>query len=398
MNLLLETDRAAPDAGAAPDIAAGAITAFGVDLFAAVRSLPASDGANVVVSPASVAIALAMVEPGAVRAGSAALREVLRIDEPQAFHQSMNALEQHLEARQPEPANNAGEDLGELALRIANAAYLQRGYPFQQSYVDAVATSYGPVLNEADFSIDPDAVAREINEFVAAETRDRVTDLVGDGDLSHNTIIALVNALYLTASWLSVFTPGATRDGPFTLLGGKEIEVPLMYGFGDSSARGDRWVGATKSYVGRLTAQFILPDAGSFDDIVANPAGVFAEYEANRTSGAELIVPRFESRFHVDLPDALRSLGLGVLFDEDGQLLGIAHDKRLRLDRVIHETFVAVDEEGTEAAAATVVTAHVVSKPSIPPVRVVLDRPFLFRILDTQTGATLLLGQILDPS
>lgn len=398
VSLLSGADRIAAEASADPSVAGEAITAFGNDLFSAVRALPASDGLNVVVSPASVAIALAMLEPGAVDNGLDALDELLRIDDREVFHASMSALEQNLEARGPERAHNEGEDPGELTLSIANAAYFQAGYPFKQAYVDGVTSTYGPVLNEVDFSTDPDAIARRINDFVAAETKGRVTDLVPDGALSVDTVLALVNALYLKASWLSVFDVDATDDGTFTLFDGSETSVPLMHGFSDSSARGDQWVGATKSYVGGLGAQFILPDEGRFEEVAADLASVFADYEANRTSGAELVAPRFESRFHTDLPEPLRALGLSPLFDERGQLRGIAEDDRLVLDRAIHETFVAMDEEGTEAAAATVLTAVAVSGPVTPPVPVVLNRPFLFRIVDSQTGVTLLLGQVLQPN
>lgn len=398
VELLAGPAREAPTAAADPALAGEAITAFGTELFGAVRALPTSDGDNVILSPTSVAIALAMVEPGAVEAGGDALRSVLRIEDPAAFHASMNALEQDLEARVPDPAPDATGDPGELALHVADAAYLQHDFPFEQAYIDAVTTSYGPTLNAVDFTVDPDAVAHEINRFVAGETRDRITELVPDGALSVETVFALVNALYLKASWLHVFDADATADDTFTRLDGSEVTVPLMHGFGDSSARGDGWVAATKSYVGGLTAQFVLPDDGRFDEVAGDLAAVFAAYDADPASGAELVVPRFESRFHVDLPDALRALGLGPLFDRDGQLLGIAPDPRLRLDKAIHETFVAVDEEGTEAAAATVVTGFITSAPSTPPVPVVLDRPFLFRIVDTRTGATLFIGQVLDPS
>lgn len=398
VSLLSGADRISGEASGNPGVAGEAITAFGNDLFSAVRGLPDSDGQNVVVSPASVAIALAMLEPGAVDNGLDALDDLLRIDDRAAFHASMNALEQNLEARVPERAHNAGEDPGELTLSIANAAYLQAGYPFNRAFVDAVSSTYGPVLNEVDFSTNPDAVARQINDFIAEETKGRITDLVPDGALRTDTVLALVNALYLKASWLSVFDVSATKDGTFTLSDDSETSVPLMHGFSDSSARGDRWVGATKSYVGGLSAQFILPDEGRFDEVAADLAAVFTDYDANRTSGAELVLPRFQSRFHADLPEPLRALGLGPLFDERGQLRGIAEDDRLVLDQAIHETFLAMDEEGTEAAAATVLTGVAVSGPPKPPVAVVLDRPFLFRIADSETGATLLLGQIFNPT
>lgn len=397
LSLLAGADRAAVEASTDPGVAGDAITVFGNDLFSAVRELTDSDGQNVVVSPASVAIALAMLEPGAVDNGLEALHDLLRIDDRAMLHASMNALEQNLEARVPQPPRNEGEDPGELTLSIANAAYLQAGYPFNQPYVDAVTSTYGPVLNEVDFSTDPDAVARQINDFVAAETKGRITDLVPDGALDTHTVLALVNALYLKVSWLSVFDVSATKDGTFTLFDGTETSVRLMHGFSDSSAQGDGWVGATKSYVGGLSAQFILPDEGRFDEVAADLVTVFADYNANRTSGPELVLPKFKSRFHADLPEPLRALGLGPLFDETGQLRGIAEDDRLVLDQAIHETFVAMDEEGTEAAAATVLTAVAVSGPLEPPEAVVLDRPFLFRIFDSESGATLLLGQMIDP-
>jgi serpin B len=392
VELLSTAERVAPSGD--PSLAGAAITAFGTDLLRATRDL--GDGENVIVSPASVAIALAMLEPGAVDDAQTQLRDLLRITDPDAFHSSMNALEQDLEARTPGDFGT-DSDPGELTIGIANAAYLERDYPFEPAYLEAIGTNYGPVLEAVDFRTDPDAVAHEINRFVADATHDRITDLVGDGVLDPDTVLALVNALYLHASWVDVFPADGTEDGPFTLADGTEIQVPLMHGAGGSSAAGDGWIGATKPYVGGLTAQFILPDEGRFDEVADRLGDVFDEFDANRTGGAELVVPRFETNFHVELPDALRALGLTAPFEE-GHLLGIAPDRRLKVDQVIHQTFVAMDEAGTEAAAATIITVDAGSAPLADPVPVVLDRPFLFRILDDRTGATLFIGQVVDPS
>ncbi len=170
-----------------------------------------------------------------------------------------------------------------------------------------------------------------------------------------------------------------------------------MNGFGTSSASGDGWVGATKSYVGGLSAQFILPDEGRFDEIASNLTAVLADFDLNRTSGAELALPRFETRSSAELTPALQSLGLTAPYAEGG-LLGVANDPRLIIDQVIHEALIAMDEEGTEAAAATVVLAYPTSGPVLPPVPVVLDRPFLYRIIDDASGATLFIGQITNPT
>jgi serpin B len=337
-----------------------------------------------------------MLEPGAVGRARDQLRHVLRIADPEAFHASMNALEQSLESRVAESATE-GDRPGEVLVRVADAAYLQHGYPFLPAYLQAVGRSYGPVLEEADFSGDPDAVAHRINRFVADATHDRITDIVGSGVLSADTVLALVNALYLKASWRWVFDRGATEDGTFTRVGGTPLQVPMMHGGGDSSARGDGWVAATKPYVGGLSAQFILPDDGRFDEVAANLGEVIAAYDRARTSGAGLVVPRFDLRFSAELTPALRALGVTAPYQE-GNLLGIAGDPRLVLDKALHQTSVAMDEDGTEAAAATVLTGVATSGPPRPPVPVVLDRPFLFRILDDRTGATLFLGRVLDPT
>jgi serpin B len=385
--------RAAPSAD--PSFAGQAISAFGTDLFTSARAT-SKPGDNVAVSPASVAFALAMLEPGTVGDAQTQLRKLLHIDDPVAFHAAMNALEQNLESRVP-MASNPGEDPGEITMRIADAAYLQKGYPFEPAYLEAVGLNYGPVLNEVDFSTDPDAVAHQINAFVADATNGRIPQLVDDGVIDPLTVLALVNALYLKASWLGPFDAASTRDQTFTGLDGSQHTVPMMNGGSDSSAAGNGWIGATKSYVGGLSAQFILPDEGNFDEIANDLDRVWTEYSANQTSPSTLGLPRFDLRFGVELTPTLQALGLTAPY-EPGGLVGVANDPRLVLDKVIHQTDVAMDEKGTEAAAATVAFGYPTSAPLNPPVPVMLDRPFLYRIIDDDTGTTLFIGQVLDPT
>lgn len=387
--------RTTPGALADPALAGAAIDALGGDLFVAASGAAGAD-ANVVLSPASIAIALALLEPGAVGEAQQQLRSALRITDPVAYHAAMNALEQRLEGRVA-PAPGPGEDPGEFVARIANAAYLQQGVPFEQAYLDAVGAAYGAVLNTVDYSADPDAVARQINDFVAAETNDRIPELIPAGALSADTVLTLVNALYLNASWREPFAEGATRERPFTLRSGMEVTVPMMTGSSDSSARGDGWVGASKSYVGGISAQFILPDEGRFDELAADPAALFAAFEDRADIGSSLVMPRFETRVSTNLTPVLDALGLGALA-EPGHLTAIAPDPRLVVDSALHETYLAIDEEGIEAAAATAVIVATVSAPVGTPVPVVLDRPFLFRIVDSESGATLFIGRIMNPT
>jgi serine protease inhibitor len=385
-------ERAAPDGD--PTVAGQAIAEFGSDLFSAVAN-NADDGTNLVVSPASVAIALAMMEPGTVEEAQTQVRELLRIDDPEAFHASMNALEQDLEARVAEDVGDEG-DPGEVTMRIANAAYLQQGYPFAQAYLDAVGRHYGPVLHEVDFPPDPDAIAHQINDFVAEATEDHITDLIGDGVLLPETVLALVNALYLRASWTTSFEADDTEEDDFTRLDGSPVTVPLMHGTSGGSAAGDGWVAARKDLTGGLAAEFVLPDDGRFDEVAGDLPEVF-EALSESAVGAALVVPRFETRFNVELTPALQALGLTAPYEE-GHLLGIAPDETLKLDQALHETWLAVDEEGIEAAAATALLFTATGAPVGDPVPVILDRPFLFRLVDRQTGTALFVGRVMDPT
>jgi serpin B len=395
VGVLSDVERAPADPSADRRIAGEAMTAFGMDLFAAV--LDTGGDGNVIVSPASVAIALAMMEPGASGEAQTQVRELLHIDDPAAFHASMSAFEQELEGRAPMSSSSDGEP-GELVARIANAAYLQEGYPFDRVYLDAIGRSYGPVLHDVDFQSDPDAVAHTINDFVAEATEDRITDLIGDGTLKADTVLTLVNALYLRASWETVFEVDATEaDHAFTRPDGSTVAVPLMVGEADGSAQGDGWVGATKSYVGGLAIEFVLPDEGRFADVSARLGDAFSTFVTDPRGGASLSVPRFETRYRDELTPALKTLGLTAPYAAGG-LLGIADDPELILDQVIHETYLAMDEQGTEAAAATAMVFRATGAPIEPPAPVVLDRPFFFRIVDRSIGATLFLGQVLDPT
>lgn len=379
-----------------PKLAGEAITAFGNDLFKATAAEAPKDK-NVVVSPASVAIALAMLEPGATGSAQTELRKLLRIEDPAAFHTSMGALEKSVEERKAGPAE-PDEKPGEVTMSIANAAYVMKEYPIKPTYLEAIKNHYGPAVPPIDFAKSA-AAAREVNKFIADATRDRIKDLVKDDTFDKDTVMALVNALYLKASWQETFDKAETQDKPFTRLDDRRVTVPLMSDSSGSSNRGPNWVGATKSYVGGLVAQFILPNDGAFDAVVRDLPKVLADYKTRTASGAKLVVPRFETRTETSLTPPLKALGMNSAYSE-GHLLGVADDERLKVDDVLHATFLAMDEEGTEAAAATVVVLHAVSGPVDPPapVPVILDRPFLFRIYDSVTGATLFIGRVLDPT
>ena len=382
-----------------PQVAGEAVADFGFELLAG-SSARADAGANVVVSPLSVAIALALLEPGATGDGQTQLHELLGIDDRIEWHAAMSALEQALESRTTDDQfRSLGEeqDPGEVAVNVADAAFLQPGYPFRDDYLDAIGTTYGPVLEELDFEADQQAAADRINAFIADATDDRITDLVSADAIDPSTVLALVNALLLKASWLENFDRDQTVDTTFQLADGADVTVPMMFGSAGRSGSGDGWVAATKPLVGGLAVEFYLPDAGRLDDVETRFAEVADDYAEQFNPGGLLGVPRFETRVDTTLTEMLPDLGLTAVFQK-GNLLGIADDPKLVVDKVLHQAWVSFDEDGVEAAAATILLAVTESAPIDPPIDVVLDRPFLFRIIDQSSGATLFTGRIVDPT
>jgi serpin B len=349
-----------------------------------------------VISPTSIAIALAMLEPGANDQGLSELRSLLHIADPKAFHDSMAALQQSLESRKASEQNDKPE--GDVEMHVANAAFVQDGYPVQPAYVDAITRSYGPTVQRVDYASHTKQAIDDINAFVAKQTKDRIKTIVTDNDVDSDTVLALVNALYMKASWLTPFHKDETRSDTFHKRDSSTTTIQLMHGHSDASLRGDGWVAGTKQYIGNLAVQFVLPDEGHFDDVAGRIGTVFGAITYPPDSDADLAVPRFTTQQRAPLDDALKQRGLNAVFGT-GYLLPIAHDPRLFVKTVAHATFLAMDEQGTEAAASTAVVANATSAPATPPERVpvILTRPFFFRILDTESGATLFVGRIMEP-
>lgn len=374
--------------GGDPSIAGAAVTRFGDDLFGALRG-----DTNIVISPMSVASAFAMLEPGATNDGKAQLDHALYVEDAAAFHASMTALRESLTSAEPPPKQN-GHDPGDLQIAIANATYVQDSYELRQEYLDALGKYYGPLLRTVDFRTHGKEAVSDINDFVDDHTRGHIKKVLDHVDKA--TVLALVNALYLKASWLDPFKAADTKTEPFTRRDGSKVTTPLMHGSGDTSTSGDGFVAARKAYTARLAADFVLPDTGRFDDVAARLRAAFGALDDNPAGGATLAVPKLTTRFLGELGPAIKRLGVTALYNP-GNLLGIADDESLVLDQAVHATWLAMDEKGTEAAAATVLTARATSQPA-PGVPVTLDRPYFFRIVDVESGATLFIGQVMDPT
>ncbi|MBN2112654.1 MAG: serpin family protein [Acidimicrobiia bacterium] len=385
----------------APAADVAAVTAgdavFGADLL---QVLGAGNGGNLAVSPLSIRLALAMAYAGARGETAAQMAQVLRYDLPdEALHAAFNLLDQALEERNQTLSGEGGEER-RIEVSVSNALWGQAGLDVVTAFLDILAADYGAGMRVVDFAGAVEAARATINAWVAGETNDRIPELIPAGALTPQTLLVLTNAVYLYADWALPFGSEATADEPFTRLDGSQVTVPMMHQLLPAYyAAGDGWQAVDLGYVGGEVAMLlVLPDAGRFDEAAAAAGTLFGEArEALASTDVQLALPRFEFRTQASLPDALRALGMTAAFDSGrADFTGILADGGLFISDVIHEVFVAVNEAGTEAAAATAV----IMGRGLPakPVELTFDLPFLFWVYDRATGSVLFMGRVLDPA
>lgn len=396
--LTSKVTRAAADPAAIAPLSAG-LDRFGGELYLRVATNTDNTDRNVALSPSSIGAALLMTRAGARTTTLAELDRVLHL-EGVAADAGQNAIDQALASRNTTVKGINGEQLT-VRLSTANSAWAQRGYPIDATYLDALSKWYGAGLFTVDYTADAAGARDSINAWVSERTAQKIPELIPVGVLDAMTRLVLTNAIYLKASWAQPFDTRATTDGPFTKLDGTTVTArfmhrtdPLRY------ASGDGWRMVELPYAGdALAMDVIVPDTGRFAAVERTLAGGIAPFVTGLAdTEVRVTIPRFTFRTQVELSSALQALGITQLFDPTlADLSGITTAERLYVSDVLHEAYLAVTEEGTEAAAATAV----VIKASAAPAKteaVTADRPFLFAIRDRATGAVLMLGRVLDPT
>jgi len=372
---------------------------FGLALFH--QLVPAET--NFFYSPVSTALALGMTYAGAQGNTATQMAAALHSDLPApTFHAGMNQLLLDLATRNVAPyATQYGTK--SLTLLPANAAWAQKGYPLVSDYLDLLATNYGAGINLLDFMGDPPGSTAAINQWVAQQTLDRIPELIPGGAISQATRLVLTNAIYFYGSWASQFDQTRTRDGTFHTLAGSDVTVPMLHdGRNIPYVEGDGYQMIELGYDGgQLSMGVLLPAAGRLGEIRDGLTAAWLEAaRAAMTTSAEvaLQLPKFRFTWGTkSLTEPLKALGMADAFDVSlADFSGMTGAKDLYISDVLHQAFVAVDENGTEAAAATAVIMDYTSAP-ISTASFAVDRPFLIFIRDA-SGALLFTGQVGDPS
>jgi serpin B len=283
---------------------------------------------------------------------------------------------------------------------IANRAYQEKTYSVVPTYAENLQKWFGAGIEPLDIQKDPTGATKHINGWVDDRTKGLISDLIPDGVINEATVLVLVNALYLKASWQTTFDPAATSDGTFTLLDGSTTTAPFMHdGSLDASAVfGDGYSAVDLPYAsGDLSMLVIVPDAGNYAEIEAELGTDFVERvdAALAPATLDLAFPTFESESQIGLKDVIEGdLGITGLF-RSGGLDGIGEN--IEVADAIHAAKIIVNEEGTEAAAATAIMMELTAMPA-DPTPFTVDRPFLYVIRDNATGAVLFVGRVLDPA
>ena len=367
--------------------------AFAVALYQALRSKQG----NLFFSPYSISAALAMTYAGARGETEKQMAQALHLELSQAdLHPSFKALAEEL-AKRGQGAK--GKDEKGFRLNVVNALWGQEGYEFLPAFLSLLAADYGAGMERVDYSL-PEEARAKINNWVSDQTEKRIQDLIPSGALNTLTRLVLTNAIYFNAAWATQFEPSATQDGTFTLLDGSQVTVPMMRQTGSFLYAKDSGLLAVElPYDGyELSMVILLPEAGKFEGTEASLNGAQLEALLAGLSPQQvaLTMPKFEFTSDFSLRETLSDMGMPVAFSPDADLTGMASQRELFLSDVFHKAFVSVDENGTEAAAATAVVVGLTSMPA-ELVEVKVDRPFLFLIRDRKTGAILFLGRVVNP-
>lgn len=367
-------------------------TSFALDLYARLKDEPG----NLFFSPYSISVALAMTYAGAREQTAAQMAEVLGFElEPPRLHAAFAALRGGL---------NAGSEQGDYQLSVANALWGQRDYPFLQEFLDLLEEHYGAGLRQVDFSKALEVARQSINRWVEKQTRNKIKDLIKPGILNAAAVLVLTNAIYFKGRWLSEFDEKQTRTEAFYMPGSTAVEVPMMQQKGrfHYARTADLQLLELPYQGGDITMFILLP--GRRDGLseleqslnTQNLRQWLAAIEEQR----EVVVylPKFRLTAEFELGETLTALGMADAFRlPPADFSGMTGQLDLYLSAVIHKAFVDVNEEGTEAAAATAVIISRAVSVAEPPAVFRADHPFLFLIRDRRSGSVLFLGRMLDP-
>lgn len=378
---------------------------FALELYAKLRSKKG----NLFFSPYSISTALAMTHAGARGVTESQMAGVLHfpvitkpdtelssklIREKQRFASVFGKIIKDLNSRSKK---------GGYELRVANALWGQEDYGFLGEFLELIKTNYGGRLNEVDFVRAAETARKSINTWVEKKTNNKIKELISKGVLNSMTRLVLTNAIYFKGNWAKQFKEDRTKESPFTLTSGRKVDAAMMNQTGQFNyMETESFQALVLPYVDdELSMIILLPK--EFDGLDEFEKTLTAENLSKwlgklRNRKVIVSIPKFKMTSQFALASVLKSMGMINAFSPNADFSGMNGRRDLFISAVIHKAYVDVNEEGTEAAAATAVTMKLTS---VGPTRIPVfraDHPFLFLIRDNHSGSILFIGRVMNPN
>jgi serpin B len=361
---------------------------FAFDIFMKILG-SAGENENVMISPLSISYALSMTLNGADGATRDSMLKALR----------MNGIT-------PDEINDSYKNLTgallsvdkRVLISIANSVWVEKNFTVKKSFTDILTNYYD--AESRSFDINDAAAPDKINVWIEDKTNGLIKEMIDK--LEDNTVMLLINAIYFKGKWKSQFDKSKTVEMPFFKSGGNQVDVPMMKQKNDFRVHeGDGFIVAEFPYgQGNFVMDIIIPnDQSGFNNTLAMVSDENYTSWINQMNKREtdLSFPRFKYGFRKKLKDTLTDMGMGIAFNDGADFSNINDMYDLLINDVAHQSFIETNEEGTEAAAATVVEIGLTSAPPTPLV-LKLDHPFIYIIRETTTNTIIFMGRVADPS
>lgn len=383
----------------ASDTVVDANNRFSLDLYSRLADDPEFKDGNLFFSPFSISSAFAITHEGARGTTADEIQVVFH------FPDNRSMLSSGFEETIARINGNANA----YTLRTANAMWAEKTHPFLPDYISTADRYYGARTTNLDFIYTPDESRITINRWVEDRTEDRIKDLIPAGAIDSNTCLVITNAIYFNGIWVKQFDPDKTVDADFLTGRGTPVKIPLMQKIDEAAVYGyvetDTFQALEMPYESgtgtEISMLVLLPRGNELQEIEQSlDSGSLRDLrESLQSRQVNVYFPRFTMEAKYFLPWVLSAMGMPLAFTDAADFSGMDGSRDILITDVIHQAFVEVNEEGTEAAAATAVIAGgksaVPSEDEVPVFRA--DHPFIFIIQDTGTGNILFMGRVSDP-
>lgn len=367
------------------------INGFGFDLY---KNSHESEK-NLFISPFSISTALAMAYVGAGGKTLEEMKNVLKLKEKDSI------VARHFLSVLKNLSNKQVKD--SLILYTANSFWAQQDYLFLKTYTDLLTNYFFSTAFNVNFIKDPEKCRADINKWVATYTENKITELIPKGFIDELTRLVLVNAVYFNAKWEIKFNPERTKKGWFFITEKDSIETSFMHAELLSLFFENEQFALVELpyYQNRFSMLILLPKTkfGLWNIMKDTEYEYFSGKILSHMSLQSVVInlPKFNIAYETELSEMLSRMGMKTAFSDDADFSGMTGNKDLKISKVIHKSFIDVNEEGTEAVAATAVVVRI---KSAPPSRNILraDHPFMFLIRDNESGLVLFMGNVYNPS